>query len=267
MAKTETRSARIFAIAASKIYCATFGERYGTFFTMEVGKKQYLITAKHLAKQLDYSSGMAHIYTPRNEALFPMPVKLVGHGKEKVDISVLTLESEMGKLGPLMKPISPKYGEDAFFFGFPYPQEANTRVAMGIDSSVPFVKKGIISYISRNGTFFISEQVTKGFSGGPVVMRDRDGAENQSDAFYHVIGVISAYRATDIPVIEGDNESSLIARANSGIIVAHDIKFAIDIIKSNPIGFPIKPKPSNRSKSPHKIKPKPKSPHNLGIDL
>ena len=260
------------AFASSRVYCAIFGKQHGAFFTIEVNKKQYCITAKHLAKQLDYSSdGRAEISVPRSISLFSIPVKLVGHGEADVDISVLTAEYVMGKPEPLMEPIAPEYGEDAFFFGFPYIQEARTGVAMGIDASIPFVKKGIISYISRNGRFCISEQVTKGFSGGPVIMIGSYGTKESHDVFYHVIGVTTAYRPTDIPVVgdneESDNESSLIAKANSGIMVAHDIKFALDIIESNPIGFSIKTKAPRKPKSQRKSKPKSKSPRNLGIDL
>ena len=255
------------AFASSRVHCAIFGKQYGTFFTIEVNKKQYCITAKHLAEQLNFSSGKADIQVPHSKSLLSMPIKLVGHGENDVDISVFAAEYEMGDPEPLMEPISPKYGEDAVFFGFPYPKEARAGVAMGIDTPIPFVKKGIISYVSRSGRFFISEQVTKGFSGGPVVMIGCYDTKKLYDVFYHVIGVITAYRATDIPVVEGDNESSFIAMGNSGIMVAHDIKFAIDMIKSNPIGFSIKRKAPRKPKSQRKSKPKSKSPRNLGIDL
>jgi hypothetical protein len=53
-----------------------------------------------------------------------------------------------------------------------------------------------------------------GFSGGPVV-----------------------FKAVEQPIFQGDEETALTYRYNTGIIVAHDIKAAMTIIQGNPVGF------------------------------
>ena len=239
------RSTLLRNIASERVYCAHFGEDFGTFFTMEMDGKQYLITAKHLAEKLNFGTvGVAEmtflpvLYNKKPASLF---VSLVGHGKKDVDISVLASTSLFGTAMPSIKPISPniEYGEDVFFFGFPYPEEADPKVVMDASLPTPFVKKGVISYISNKGHILIDGQNNPGFSGGPVVMRDFEGPNKPTDGYYHVIGVVSGYKGTPIAVLDNKGKQVYTVAENSGIMVVHDISSAVYMIKSNPIGFPL----------------------------
>jgi len=66
---------------------------------------------------------------------------------------------------------------------------------------------------------------TIGYSGGPVVF------QFPGEKDIKVVGVISGYRKAD----ETPRDLSI----NSGIIIAYDINYAVELIKANPIGFTI----------------------------
>ena len=232
------------AFALSRIYYAQFGKKYGTVFTMEMNNKQYLITAKHLSELMSFS--------PQNEAVLPVfykrkiqniPVKLVGHCPNEIDISVLTADSEF-KAPITMTPDSPNYayGEDVYFFGFPYPAERNPRLVINDNNFTPFVKKGAIAYASQS-YFFIDGHSNPGFSGGPVVMQFLDDSENPENDLYHVIGVVRGYQTTNIPVFNKLGETMFKFNENSGITLVYDIQAAVNVINANPIGVPINHKP------------------------
>ena len=70
-----------------------------------------------------------------------------------------------------------------------------------------------------------------GFSGGPVVRR-LNGNEQS------VIAVVSGYRYDRGRMRdENGNETSYTYDTNTGIIVAHNIRHAVELVASNPIGI------------------------------
>lgn len=225
-----------------KAFLVAFARRqYGTCFVLEVDKKQYLITAKHLVENLEWNAGKADMEIFHNGEWKFLPVSLVGNSEGDVDISVLAADVQLSIPFP-MEPVSNMFGgQDVYFLGFPYPNETDPRHPMLPGFPVPFVKKGIVSYHSKKGELFLDGHNNPGFSGGPVVCKTFDWEKGAMKNTYDVIGVISSYRCERTPVVQdGGIRTSAHIYANSGIIVAYDIKFAVDMIRSNPIGFPIK---------------------------
>jgi S1-C subfamily serine protease len=208
------------------------GDSTGTCFTVDVNGNQYLVTAKHVVKDLN---GTCNIRIFHENQWKDIQVIVVGHCKGDIDISVLTAQLQLSPAFPL-EPTSEGmiYGQDVYFLGFPYGMTGEVG-ALNRDFPLPFVKKAVIScmYTTDNGTkmFFLDGQNNPGFSGGPVVFKE----QNKND--YKVTSVISGFRYTEEPVYQGDNKVPLAYRYNTGIIISYGIKHAVDLIESNPIGF------------------------------
>ena len=119
------------------------------------------------------------------------------------------------------------------FLGFPYLEIDPAFKEINNGYPQPFVKKGIVANMSP-GLLFLDGHNNPGFSGGPVVFNTPQSRD------YKIAGVVSGYRATSQPVKEHEQDSSSITfDENAGIVVAYSINFAIDLIKSNPIGAPV----------------------------
>ena len=239
------------ATFSNKVILALFSEEeeeYGTCFTMEVDDKQYLITARHLAQKLNWNhAGTANMLVWHNDhEWMDCPVRLIGHGSDDIDISVMALDFQIGMSIVPAKPSSQVMcGQDVYFFGFPYMREINSRIQMRNIKGLPtpFVKKGIVSFLSaKDGKLFIDGHNNPGFSGGPVIFQELFSSEKIK--WYSIAGVISACRGEKKPLMrKGKVLKSVYVEENAGIIVAYDIRFAVDIIKSKskPLGFPVPP--------------------------
>ena len=75
-----------------------------------------------------------------------------------------------------------------------------------------------------------------GFSGGPVVF-----CQNNHGNDFSVAGVVAGYRHAFEPVYKNkepeENELPIgYYRVNTGIVLAYDIKYALNLIRQNPIG-------------------------------
>ena len=101
---------------------------------------------------------------------------------------------------------------------------------------LPLVKKGIVSAIVKNENMsivLIDGHNNPGFSGGPVVF-------DVPDKGLHIAGVISSYRYDYQEVIDDEGKRTRYrAMSNTGIVLAHNIKHAIDAIEQNPNGMPL----------------------------
>ena len=98
---------------------------------------------------------------------------------------------------------------------------------------LPLVKKAAVSALGlEDGPILLDGHNNPGFSGGPVARRRTK--EEQT-----VIGVVSGYRFDRHNVRDANGDkTSYTYDTNTGIIIAHDIRHALAIIASNPIGIP-----------------------------
>jgi len=99
------------------------------------------------------------------------------------------------------------------------------------------VKSGVLSGL--DGTtppleLWVDGHNNLGFSGGPLVFKPA------LDQGYRVVGVISSYRCSHLPVYNRSGQPIGVFPENSGIVVAHNIEFAKELIDRNPVGFPLK---------------------------
>ena len=211
-----------------RVFRIRYGGSAGTGFTIEVEGREYLVTAKHVVQLL---GGSDEIDVFSNGDWSPHEVNLVGHAPDDADISVLAATQ---RLTPPDLPMGTThegltYGQDAYFLGFPYGFLG--KFILGESGyPLPFVKKATLSLFDDK-KLFLDGHNNPGFSGGPVVFTEPTKHE------YKVAAVISGYRAVEEPVYDGARESGLTYQYNTGIIVAHAIDWALDLIHANPIGY------------------------------
>lgn len=119
-----------------------------------------------------------------------------------------------------------------YFLGFPY--NILTRFVFGQDGyPMPLVKRATVSALDQRA-FLLDGHNNPGFSGGPFVFNRPNAPVD-----FKVAAVISGFEAVEQPVFRGGEETSLTYRYNTGIIVAHDIRAANEIIAKNPVGLPL----------------------------
>ena len=211
----------------------------GTAFTIERAFRQYLITARHVVEGI--SSGDSILIFHENQWKV-LVVNVVGIGAGGVDIAVLASSIQLSPTHPL-NPTSKgfTYGQQVFFLGYPYSWDSgNSEINRGIP--IPFVKAGILSAIVPGdlSLFVLDAHGNVGFSGGPVVF----AAGGQGNKELRVAGIVSYGPAVGSPIVDhtgrvilGKAGKPMGVIENTGFVVVIDIKHAIDLIDTNPIGF------------------------------
>ena len=206
----------------------------GTCFTIDVDNRQYIVTARHIVKNITHQDT---IKIMQEEKWKNLQVKLVGHGKGDVDISVLAANLQISPTHPLPATLDGiTLGQDAYFLGFPYGLMSDIE-ALNRNFPLPLVKKATVSMVAGRGNYiFLDGHNNPGFSGSPVIY-----LKNNRGSDYIVAGVVSGYRYTREPVYQNEEEEQRESpmgyyKSNTGIIVAYSIEHALNLIRKNPIG-------------------------------
>ena len=217
-----------------------FDKYQGTCFTIDCDNRQYIVTARHIVESITDS---ATIQIKHEKKWKDCPVNLVGHGEGEIDISVLAAPIQISHahcLPPTTDGLT--FGQDVYFLGFPVLDPSYDWVSeigeLNDNYPMPLIKKAIISYAEPDTSrFLLDGHNNHGFSGGPVVFSEVGTPYAQLS----VAAVVSAYLYTQEEVyLENDSPREL--TYNSGIMEAHGIKHAIDLISQNPIGFNLEDK-------------------------
>jgi hypothetical protein len=243
----------------------------GTGFTIDVEKRQYLITARHMVEGLGevatikiakFDNANTVVFVPFEMKIFLCP--------GSIDVAVLVPPLRLSG-GESMEPAQEfEIGQDAYFVGFPfgmYSQGKNNPP--GIPHPIGLVKQGLVSGVQyqRDGDadlIMLDGYNIFGFSGGPVTYWI---SPNHS----YVIGVISGFRPDygkvllpkkirnqDIKpedfatarIIELPDHPGQVYRLeekkargkpemvqmNTGIVHSYSITAAVTLIKQHPIG-------------------------------
>jgi hypothetical protein len=230
----------------SNIYARVFQIRYqqsvGTSFTVEVDGRQYLITAKHVVKNIKDGD---EIGISRNGGWETYSVKVIEVSPPENDIAVIALPKQISPTYPI-EPTSQGIlvGQDAYFLGFPYELQMDGAM-LNNGYPLPLVKKGICSGIltpkDEVSQILLDGINNTGFSGGPVVFVD------QASKKLKIAGIVSGYRNNPDQVYIVDKSKmppkmtpiDAIVLANAGIIYTYMIGPAITAIKANPIGVKV----------------------------
>jgi len=184
-----------------------YGNSVGTCFTLGVDGKCYLVTARHVVDQIEKTSLVEVMH---GNIWKPILVDLIGHGADKIDVSVLAPHQIFGPSHPLT--IAGKWilSEAVYFLGFPYELSSNTA-GLNQKFPLPLVKKATISGISIDKRMILLDgHNNPGFSGGPVV-RETDASQ--------LIGVVSSYESESQHVSDSDGKPGPYTyHQNTGII-------------------------------------------------
>jgi S1-C subfamily serine protease len=225
----------ITANALSRVFHIKAGDQCGTAFTIELSGKQYLITAAHVVRDPERTEIELFHATKWKR----LEVKLTGFCT-KSDIAVYSPGMQLSPLLPMAATAhGVVLGQDAFFLGFPLGVVVDSG---SLNRGLPFpvVKKACVAGIVKNdsGTnIFLLDGINNlGFSGGPVVFQDQ-GARGGVE--FKVMSVVSGYRFSEEPTYHQGQPTKLNVRQNTGIIITHDIKHAVELIESNPNGVPL----------------------------
>lgn len=212
----------------------------GTCFAMDVNNKQYLITAKHCVTNISKSDRIQILYQKQWQYL---DVILLGEAEGDIDIAVFRPSIQLSPNLPMEPSLNGIiYGQDVYFLGFPY-SLGITGGGINRDFPLPLVKKAIISMIPSGEDeiqiFYLDGHNNPGFSGGLVVFCTPYQPPS-IDNPYKVAGVITGNRTMYEPVYdEQKKRTHLTHKYNTGIIIAHSINYALDIINANPDGYEI----------------------------
>ena len=220
----------------------------GTCFTINVDNRQYIITARHLFidkdKYNDYWKFLGDsIDIKFNKRWNSIPITIVGHCMQEIDISVLTAQIQVPLLGGYEFPTQTNqiwYGDEMYFLGFPHGREAN----VGYNIPFPILKSAKVSEGNRD-YLLLDGHNNSGFSGGPVIYKQplliesKDGAIAIRGGANPLLfaGVVSGYIPEEI---KGDLVQTGIgvkSEVNSGMMLVYRIEHALTLIHQNPIGI------------------------------
>ena len=219
------------------VFFIKVGESMGTAFTVERAKKQYLITARHVLKHV---IGITKIQIFHEEQWKTLDVKLVGATKDELDIAVLALEFQLAPTHSLeLTSGGIAVGQQVYFLGFPLGIMGDSGM-LNRQYPFPLIKSGILSAYNfeTERMLWVDGHNNPGFSGGPVVFvpggdRAIDGKQ------FKVVGVISGYQGSQNPVYDKSGQEIGFTSENSGIIIACEINYAVELIDKNPIGYAV----------------------------
>jgi S1-C subfamily serine protease len=221
--------------ALQRVFQLKCGDQLGSAFTIDVNKRQYLVTARHLVAAL---RDTGKIQLRKDADWFPVSVRVFFPGAKSVDVAVLAPDRVVSPTHSLPTEGNYFLSQDVYFLGFPYGMSIEGKT-LNAGFPLPFVKKGLIAaFIDGDAGYqiiFVDGINNPGFSGGPVVY------QNSETRALSVLGVVSGYRFQEDRVIQGANETPMSVRSNSGLLVAWSIKAALDLIERNPVGAEIKP--------------------------
>lgn len=222
----------------------------GTIFMLDVDRREYWITAKHLLNGATDPHHPGIIREP--EAVLRM-LNPDGPGEEwitarfavidpgnDIDIVVLAPREPLLKTQvDSLRPGAATLGAGCGFLGFPYGAAYRGKYKRSGTFWLPFVKRcSVAAVIDEPRKVWVLEGInSKDFAGGPVFTGTSSGLT--------LFGVISYFGTEPLdvlpenPVVKPDpNQINQGANAASGFFLAHDIQSAIDAIYRNPVGAP-----------------------------
>lgn len=214
----------------SSVFHMKYNTQSGTTFLTYKDSTNYFVTAKHVLKNTKYGEKITvEIY---KDSLWRTLTGEVYFDQTK-DNDVALIKPEEGfdfvQSGISLKSIKTILGDEGYFLGFPYGLSSSDKGNINEGFPIPLVKKAVFSgTTTKNGveTLFLDGHNNPGFSGGPVLFKDR---LKNGDNKYYLVGIISAY-------VNQQNElitpfGNLKYKENSGIIVAIGKKQIDEIIE------------------------------------
>jgi S1-C subfamily serine protease len=140
---TVSEAAMVPSNVLTRVFFLRLGQDTATGFTIEVDRRQYLITARHVTAATPSAS---EIEVYHNNAWAKVPFSPIAVEPQSVDIAVLALSQQISELLPIRLGLNKDYflSQEVFFVGFPYGLTVNGH-QLNRGFPLPFVKHGIIA--------------------------------------------------------------------------------------------------------------------------
>lgn len=202
------------------------GHAPGTAFTLDLGTKQYLVTAQHVVG----TTALKSVEIETNTGWENLPVEVVGHSSPESDVSVLFPYRRLSDhSNPIKLPSSWEVliGQDVYFAGFALGLSTPSNSA-DFPHPVALVKRGMVSGYDAN-RWFLDGTSNPGMSGGPVFMMD-DNTPN-------VIGVVTSHWLEKAIVPETGDQDEKPIGVNASIVAATRIESALNLMALTPPAF------------------------------
>lgn len=214
-----------------RVFYIRYKERSGTAFTIDVDNKQYLVTAKHIVPDIKDEDVIELYHQDQWKNLYVTSLKTL---HDDIDVAVMAPKIQLSPTHT-MEPssIGSQIGGDIYFLGFPYNLFTSVN-EINRDFPLPLIKKGIVSGAGPKFEYWLLDgHNNPGFSGGPVVFRHDSGLSG-----LRAMGVISAFHWQKEEIwLDETKRLEYFIKYNTGIMIAYDIRFAVEAIEANPIGY------------------------------
>lgn len=213
----------------SRVVNIKYENKRASGFIIEQNSKSYIITAKHLfGEKFNHKSNVV-VQILQDSVWKYLGGKVLVHTNPQIDIALIETQIKISTPNQFeLSTDNALYGDQGYFLGFPYDFKMDDKNGFNAGFPIPFIKNVIISaIINQNGAtvLYLDGHNNPGFSGGPVVFKNRTGKSKHK---WNIIGVISAYYAQEniINTIDGPLKYT----ENSGIVVAYGIDHVFEII-------------------------------------
>lgn len=221
-----------------RVFPVRIGDRVGTGFTIDIDRRQYLVTAKHLLE-----GELPSFVEVRIDEWISIPATLVGMGKEKEDVMVLATDRRLSEDFPVVQGIAGMaLGQSVRFLGY-FPGVHTSPLPGYKTRSSPLVMGGVVSGlhfdhdVGVGASIWIDGHNNRGFSGGPVVFQPMT-ANTLEECRWRIAGVITGFVEAPVEVETATGvDTGTVAMGNAGLLHAAPIRIVRDLIEKNPMGF------------------------------
>jgi hypothetical protein len=200
----------------------------GTAFSLRIKNENFLVTARHQAKNV-FSGSKIAILNKDGKVFYD--VVAIAHCENDSDVSVLELDLSFYLQGNAFQLGKIYYGEEIRFCGFPLGLAPTADMENFEKFYLPLMKGGIFSGMIERSFNGLSDRQrhpqllfdainNHGFSGSPIFVKRNKNDVACGEA--NVIGVVSEYLFDNVPIGGGK-----VTRVNSGFMVGIPIGNAV----------------------------------------
>lgn len=232
----------------SRIFPIRAGTEAGTCFVVDIEKRQYLVTARHVVAGIEPG---ANVEIFHHGTWIPIAFKPIFPRSKKIDAVALVLDTALTpKLDLPVGTAGIVLGQKVFFLGFPFGLASRSKDKKDL---IPFVKAGILSAIDygdkETPVVYVDGHNNPGFSGGPIIF-----ANSSDRRRLQIAAVVSGYRNQPTEVVEvivpdttssentedtssqGKTKAIQVVRENTGIVIGYQLNQLVEAILDNPMG-------------------------------
>ena len=212
----------------NRVLFINYNNHYGSAFTIEIDDRQYIVTARHIAKNIKEKDKISIYYNSKWQEINVMSILF---DDPNFDILVLLPNTQITPKTNVKFSMSGLIlSQDVYFLGFPHGLAGDIG-DLDYDYPLPFIKKGICSLIDFSEKGFVKIWIdgfsNPGFSGGPIVFRDIETEKLK------IAGVIKGHLNENVDIMDEKGKTGLYAKVNSGLIYGIGIDSIIKLIQMN----------------------------------